>query len=142
MLRFLSHSLQGPEEMPTLHFLPFVQLQPTLPTSMNNSPSSPCCVWCITSPRTKQTATFPKTEIVFNKFRPASCLVSASWERCLQNPHWMLLLVPALLTNLSICPHGVVPALQQARSLSWAQSGVQLDNSLSNCKRLLQVPLT
>lgn len=66
----------------------------TAQANSSNTPSSPHFVRYVTSCRTKQTATFSKTEIVFKKFRLASCLESPSWERCLQNPHLMLLHSP------------------------------------------------
>lgn len=60
------------------HFLLFVQLGPYLPALNNNTPPYLRLVQCVTSSRTKQTAAFPKTWIVFKKFRLASCLESPS----------------------------------------------------------------
>lgn len=100
------HSLQGSEGMPLLHFLLFVQLKPTLPTLNNNTSSYLWFVQYVRSSRTKQTAAFPKTEIVFKKFRLASCLESPSWECCLQNPHLMLL-------------HGLCIAQQSVHLSAW-----------------------
>lgn len=68
------------------HFLLFVQLRPYLPTLNNNTSPYLRLVQRVTSSRTKQTAAFPKTQIVFKKFSVASCLESPSQEFCLQNP--------------------------------------------------------
>lgn len=78
---FYSHfssSLQGSEGMPLLHFLLFVQLRPCPSTLNNNSSPYLRFVQSVTSSGIKQTAAYPKTWIVFKKFRLASCLESLS----------------------------------------------------------------
>lgn len=84
------------------HFLLFLQLRPYLPTLNNNISPYLWLVQCVTSSRTKQTAAFPKTWIVFKKFSVASCLESPSLECCFQNPLLSSSTV-SVVTTVSIC---------------------------------------
>lgn len=71
----LSPGLRGnaPFSLPSL-----CAAQAILRTLNNNTSPYLWFVQCVTSSRTKQTAAFPKTWIVFKKFRLASCLESPS----------------------------------------------------------------